>query len=152
MSAPSPPVLAVCQSLDGEPVVALRVPARATSLRLVRGLVREAAIACGCGDACARDIVIAVDEACQNVIRHAYGEDGGGDIIIDVRRQGERLEFNVVDFARPVDTTRVGPRALDDLRPGGLGTHFIRECMDQCEFRAPPQGAGNRLWMAKTIE
>jgi sigma-B regulation protein RsbU (phosphoserine phosphatase) len=151
MSAP-PPALSPVPELEGEPVVVLRVPARAESLRLVRGLVREAAMACGCGEDFRRDIVIAVDEACQNVIRHAYGDAAEGDIVIDVRRHGERLEVNVVDFAPPVDTARVGPRALDDLRPGGLGTHFIRECVDQCEFRPAPEGAGNRLWMAKKIE
>ena len=59
--------------------------------------------------------------------------------------------LTTVDVAPPVDTSRIAPRALDDIRPGGLGSHFIRECMDASEFRTPPQGAGNRLWMEKKI-
>ena len=75
-----------------------------------------------------------------------------GDILIHVWRDRDRIVFDIVDFAPPVDPRRVKPRALDDVRPGGLGTHFINECMDECEFRAPPAGAGNRLRMAKRIE
>jgi len=138
--------------VDGERVVSFRVPAEVPSLRLVRRLVREGASACGCGEACIRDVVIAVDEACQNVIRHAYGDTGHGDMVIELCRAGDRLVVNVLDFAPPVDASRVRPRALDELRPGGLGTHFIRMCMDASEFRQPPEGAGNRLWMEKKIE
>jgi sigma-B regulation protein RsbU (phosphoserine phosphatase) len=137
---------------DGEPIACLRVPATVASLKLVRRMVREAARDCGCSEACGRDIVIAVDEACQNVIRHAYGEHGQGDVVVDVRRDDDRLVINVVDFAPPVNPSAIHPRPIDELRPGGLGTHFIKECMDRIEFRDPPPGAGNRLWMAKMIE
>jgi sigma-B regulation protein RsbU (phosphoserine phosphatase) len=135
----------------GKMVLSVRVPARVGSLRLVRRLVGAAASACGCGSQGVRDTVLAVDEACQNVIRHAYGEDASGDILIEIRCDARRLQIDLVDFAPPVDTTRIHPRPLEDLRPGGLGTHFINECMDASEFRTPPHGAGNRLWMAKTI-
>lgn len=136
---------------DGELVLSVRVPARVGSLRLLRRLVRAAAGACGCGADTVRDTVLAVDEACQNVIRHAYGERASGDLLVEMRRDAGRLLIDLVDFAPPVDTSRIHPRALDELRPGGLGTHFINECMDACEFRTPPRGAGNRLWMTKTI-
>ena len=62
-----------------------------------------------------------------------------------------RLVFDLVDFAPPVEVEKVRPRPLEVLRPGGLGTHFIRECMDETGFRPPPVGAGNRLRMVKRI-
>ena len=139
------------ESEHGEPVTRIRVPARVQSLKRVRALVREAAQSTGCSEECGRDVVIAVDEACQNVIRHAYGEEDRGDILIDISRKGDRLFVSVVDFAPPVDPAMVHPRPLEELRPGGLGTHFIRECMDRVEFRSPPDGAGNHLWMTKKI-
>jgi sigma-B regulation protein RsbU (phosphoserine phosphatase) len=92
-----------------------------------------------------------VDEACQNVVRHAYGEHASGDMLVQMRRDGQRLVIDLVDFAPPVDIARIRPRPLEELRPGGLGTHFMNACMDACEFRTPPPGAGNRLWMVKTI-
>ena len=138
--------------LEGEPVVQITVASRPDKLRLVRSVVTEAAVACGCGETCIHEIVIAVDEACQNVIRHAYGGDPDKEILIDVRREGDRIAFNIIDYAAPVDVSKVKPRSLDELRPGGLGTHFIAECMDDARFRSPPKGAGNRLWMIKKIK
>lgn len=138
--------------LEGERVVQIRVDSRPETLRLVRAVVGEAAALCGCGEDCVRDIVIAVDEACQNVIRHAYDGDPNGEILVDIRREDDRIAFNIIDFADPVDVSRVKPRSLEELRPGGLGIHFISECMDDARFRAPPDGAGNRFWMVKRIE
>lgn len=138
--------------LEGEPVVQITVASRPDKLRLVRSVVTEAAVACGCSDKCIHDIVIAVDEACQNVIRHAYYGDPDQEILIDIRREGDRIAFNIIDYAEPVDVSRVKPRSLEELRPGGLGTHFISECMDDARFRTPPEGAGNRLWMIKKIK
>lgn len=134
------------------PRVSLRVGAQARNLRILRRLIRESMLECGCSDDCTRDAVIAVDEACQNVIRHAYGDTDSGDVIVEIRSDGEHIAFSIIDFAAPVDPETVHPRALDELRPGGLGTHFINECMDAWGFRQPPQGAGNCLWMAKKIE
>ncbi len=138
--------------LEGEPIVQVTIASRPDELRLVRSAVSEAAAVCGCSEECAQDIVIAVDEACQNVIKHAYGGDPNGEVVIDIRRDGDRIAINIVDFAPPVDEATVRPRALDELRPGGLGTHFIAECMDDARFRSPPAGAGNRLWMIKRIK
>jgi sigma-B regulation protein RsbU (phosphoserine phosphatase) len=138
--------------IEGERIVQIRIDSRPETLRLVRTVVGEAAALCGCSENCIRDIVIAVDEACQNVIRHAYGGIPDGEILVDIRREGDRIAFNVIDFADPVDLSKVKPRSLKELRPGGLGIHFISQCMDDARFRAPPDGAGNRLWMVKRIE
>lgn len=138
--------------LDGERVAQVKVDSRPETLRLVRAVVSEAAVLCGCSENCVRDIVIAVDEACQNVIRHAYGGNPDGEILIDIRREGDRIAFNIIDFADPVDISKVKPRSLEELRPGGLGIHFISQCMDDARFKSPPEGAGNRLWMVKRIE
>lgn len=136
---------------EGERLLELRVPARAEQLRRLRAAVSQAAAAGGCGEQCVHDVVLAVDEACQNVIRHAYKNDPGGEIIVEVRRRADTLVVHVVDFAPPVDVRSIKPRRLDDLRPGGLGTHFIETCMDEARFEPPPEGAGNLLRMVKRI-
>ncbi len=143
--------LPIPQTFDGKLVISFRLEASAEHLRLARRCVHESALAGGCSEVVARDIVIAVDEACQNIIRHAYGAGQAGEILVDVRRDQNAIIFNLLDFATPVDPKRIHPRALDDLRPGGLGTHFISECMDEVEFRPAPDGAGNWLWMKKKI-
>jgi sigma-B regulation protein RsbU (phosphoserine phosphatase) len=55
------------------------------------------------------------------------------------------------DFAHTVDPNLIKPRDLDDLRPGGLGTHFMQEVMDEVTFMPPPQEGGNLLKMKKRI-
>jgi len=135
----------------GERIVEIRFPSQPDRLRTMRVTISEAAAAIGCGEACIRDIVIAVDEACQNVIRHAYKGQPGNDVVVDMRYMPEYLVFYVIDFGPPANVDEIKPRPLDELRPGGLGTHFIKECMDETEFRALPDGAGNMLEMVKKI-
>lgn len=133
-----------------EPVLDRTFPARPERLCEIRRAVAEAAAGLGCREESIHDVVLAVDEACQNIIRHAYkGRDG--DIRMVIESDGTAVEIRLIDFAPPVDPAEVCPRALDDVRPGGLGTHFIRSVMDDVAFVPPPPGAGNMLRMTKRI-
>ena len=87
-----------------------RFPARPQELRAVRDALRQALEKCGAGERCRMDVVMAVDEACQNIIRHAYRGDPEGEIVLRVTREGNRLEFCLRDFAPPVDPARIKPR------------------------------------------
>jgi sigma-B regulation protein RsbU (phosphoserine phosphatase) len=136
---------------DPDAPLALRIPARPDALRGMRDALRERLRAWQVDDACATDVVMAVDEACQNVIRHAYRGEPDGAIELEVRRAGDELRIAVRDFAPPVDPARIRPRDLDDVRPGGLGTHLIRSTMDHTEFGRPPSGPGNLLRMVKRL-
>ena len=133
---------------QGERLVELRFPARADRMVMVRSSVRSAARYCGFDEGQTRDIVLAVGEACQNVILHAY-DDGGGEIVLGILRGSDGIILRVTDFGAAVDPTKVKPRDLDDLRPGGLGTHFIRSLMDSADFLPAPDGVGNILQMTK---
>jgi sigma-B regulation protein RsbU (phosphoserine phosphatase) len=136
---------------DADCVLALRMEARVDQLRKIREAVREAVESCGCSGECVADVVMAVDEACQNVIRHAYCDDPGGPIELEIKRCGENLVVSLQDFAPEVDPEEVKPRDLDEIRPGGLGTHLIREMMDSAEFVRAESGRGNLLRMVKRI-
>ena len=135
----------------GERIFEFAFPSRAGRLKEVRGKVRDTARLCGFGDDAAQDLVLAVDEVCQNVIRHAYGGSTEGEIVLEIRRAGGDLVVLLRDFAQPTDISTVKPRDLDDVRPGGLGTHFMAEVMDRVEFLPPPEGGGNLLRMVKRI-
>lgn len=125
-------------------------PAQPERLCDIRHAVAEAAGSLGCCETVVRDVVLAVDEACQNIIRHAYGGRDGA-IHVQLCRDGANLVVRLIDFAAPVDCARIMPRPLDDVRPGGLGTHFIRAVMDEVAFVPPPPGAGNMLQMIKRV-
>jgi sigma-B regulation protein RsbU (phosphoserine phosphatase) len=130
----------------------LRFPARAAELKRVRHAVRDAVEGCECSAESAADVVLAIDEACQNIIRHAYGGESDGVIEFEIERRGDDLIFSLVDHAPAIDPSRVQPRDLDDIRPGGLGTHFIRRVMDEVEFSKPASGRGNLLRMVRRID
>jgi sigma-B regulation protein RsbU (phosphoserine phosphatase) len=135
-----------------ERLIQLRVSAKPNRLKLVRNSVREASEFCGFSKTDVNDIVLAVDEACQNVIRHAYGGESEEDISIELRQRPDAMVIVIRDFADPVDVSKVKPRDLDDIRPGGLGTHLIQEVMDEVDFLPPPIDGGNLLRLVKRIE
>jgi sigma-B regulation protein RsbU (phosphoserine phosphatase) len=136
----------------GQPIAAIKVPSRPDRLRIVRQMVREAAALAGFGDAETRDIVLVVDEALQNVIRHGYGGADDGEIEVTIGFLDDSLAIDVRDWAPTVDPATVKPRDLDDIRPGGLGTHIIREIMDEVAFLTPPKDGGNLLRMVKRLQ
>ena len=133
-------------------VLQLRFPARAAELKRIREAVRESVEDCGCSAKSTADIVLAIDEACQNIIRHAYRGDSDNVIEIEIEHRGDRLVFSLADQAPAIDPSLIKPRDLDDIRPGGLGTHFISRVMDEVEFLRPTSGHGNLLRMVRRID
>lgn len=134
-----------------ENIFHVNFPSQPDRLKLVRSAVFDTAKMCGCSESVARDIVIAVDEACQNVIRHAYKGSPDGKIVLDISRDRDSVVLSLRDHAEPVDVRKIKPRALDEIKPGGLGTHFIREIMDEVDYLTLPGGDGNILRMVKRI-
>lgn len=134
-----------------EPLLKLEIPARAARLAEVRDAVERAVLAAGGSPGCSQDVVMAVDEACQNVIRHGYGGECDQRIELVIERDGERLLLRVRDFAPAVDPASIRSRDLDDVRPGGLGVHLIQEVMDEARYEPEPGGTGNLLRMEKRI-
>jgi sigma-B regulation protein RsbU (phosphoserine phosphatase) len=128
------------------------IPARPDQLCRMRDAVREFLAANGCSEPMICDLVLVIDEACQNIIRHAYRGDPDGLIELEIHREGENLVFALLDHAPPVDASAIKPRDLDDVRPGGLGTHFIQSLMDETDFLPRPGGGGNLLRMVKRID
>jgi len=135
----------------GEGLLRLAFPSRPAELKRVREAVAAALDEAGCPGEAARDCVLAVDEACQNVIRHAYGGDPDGDIILEIRRDGDDVVVLLRDFAETVDPRRIGPRDLDEVRPGGLGTHLMQETMDTVDYLPASGNGGNLLRMVKKV-
>lgn len=134
-----------------EHLLMLRFPSQAAQLQQVRDAVRKVATEQGCCNETADKMVMGVNEACMNIIQHAYGENNTGEIVLDILNNEQTLVFRLTDFADPVDKQKIKSRQLDDIRPGGLGVHFIQDVMDEVSFVEPPQGAGNVLEMKKRI-
>jgi anti-sigma regulatory factor (Ser/Thr protein kinase) len=130
---------------------ALRLPAEADALQGMRQWLEEKLQEFGLPPMLRGQLVLAIDEACMNIIQHAYGKGNPGEIRLHLALQPDRLTIELEDDAPCIDPQRVRPRALADVRPGGLGVHFIREIMDEMVF-LPCQNQGNRLRLVKRLE
>jgi anti-sigma regulatory factor (Ser/Thr protein kinase) len=137
--------------MSTETLFEVRFPAKAERLCLIRALVKRTAEVVGCCSELSDRLVLAVNEACMNVIQHAYQGDELGEIVLEMLNNNGKLHFRLVDYANPIDLDLVKPRDLDDIRPGGLGTHFINEIMDECDMGHLEEGKGNYLEMIKKI-
>jgi anti-sigma regulatory factor (Ser/Thr protein kinase) len=120
---------------------ALTVPANVNHLRHVTKLVNQAALQVGFSGSQLNRIELAVDEACSNIIQHAYTahtEDTG---FIHIRIYGEprqRITIVLIDNGQPFDLDSVpthNPEApLEEVKIGGLGLFLIRQTMDEVHF------------------
>jgi len=127
------------------------------TLCVVRNTLAELAQTLGFPEAECRAIVLAVDEALTNIIRHAYQGRTEQPIEATFRRiqvardgrQQSALEIVLEDRGRTVDREKLCGRKLEDVRPGGLGLHFIRESMDTVEFRR--KWGRNQVRMVKVL-
>ena len=82
---------------------------------------------------------------------HAYGSRGDAEIVLDIYRLRGGIRLRVRDFGPPVAPDAIHPRPLDTVRPGGLGSHFIREIMDDARVERAADGRGNVLDLTKRI-
>ncbi|MEJ2693084.1 MAG: ATP-binding protein [Candidatus Thiodiazotropha sp.] len=137
--------------MSREPECALTLHADPGALHGMRQWLDEALSQSGLTDKLRGQLVLAVNEACMNIIQHAYREETKGEIRLRLAWENGRLIIELEDDAPCIDPLAVQPRALSDVRPGGLGVHFIREIMDEMAF-LPGQDKGNRLRLVKRLE
>ncbi|HUV39975.1 MAG TPA: ATP-binding protein [Planctomycetota bacterium] len=128
----------------------LTLPSNPEHMKLVRALVGAAAEVVGFVKPDVNCLCLAVDEACTNVIRHAYDGDYTRPIVLELRMLSDRLEVTLRDYGKKADPARIKPRELHDIRPGGLGVHFIREIMDEVVYDVSVD-VGTELRMMKLL-
>lgn len=122
------------------------------SIPLIADFVAEAAHLAGLSPDDVFHCQMAADEACTNVIEHAYGGRGDGNIDITCLVEDGKCTIEIVDYGQPFDPAIVPePKVadnLDELEPGGIGLHLMRKLMDSVVFDF--SGPGNKLTMIKT--
>ena len=130
-------------------VIAIRSHPR--YLCLVRAVTARLGELSGLDEAATEQVKLAVDEACSNVIKYAYRGDTGRKIVVKFRLKKNALEVAIEDNGLKADPGSIKGRSLDDVRPGGLGIHFIRRVFDVFQFDEKKKN-GNRLRLIKYIE
>ena len=99
------------------------------------------------------ELVLAIAEAAQNIVKHAYKgvEETTDTMQIKISLKDEDLEIGFFDKGKPVVPENIQHRKLDDIKPGGLGTFFIKQIMDAAVFKKDQKGWVNHLILTKKI-
>jgi anti-sigma regulatory factor (Ser/Thr protein kinase) len=132
----------------------LTFPGRFEGLAAISEFVTRAAMDAGLDARAIYAVQLAVDEACSNIIEHAYGGEGRGNIECTCRVNDVGLTIILRDRGRSFDPDLVSePNECpeledDDCTGGGLGLYFMRQLMDAVDFTFTP-GSGNQLTMVK---
>lgn len=132
----------------------LHVPSSTENLALIREFVTAVGTQAGFTDDEVARLELAVDEACTNVIEHAYGHDITKEVVVRAIFDDEELRIDVVDTGRGFDPLALPQPPLEQLvaerRSGGLGMQVIKRIMDQVSYEMIP-GQKNELRMIKRI-
>ena len=133
--------------------IRMRLLSQPRLLASVRSMITSLTERIGFGEIESGHIALAVDEALANIIRHGYE-----------RREDEMIELSlwvindpapgvrimIEDEAPQVDPETFKGRDLDNVQPGGLGVHIMREVMDSCHFERR-DSTGMRVTMQKLL-
>jgi anti-sigma regulatory factor (Ser/Thr protein kinase) len=91
------------------------------------------------------NVVLAIDESVQNIIRHAYHMDSAK--VIDFDLTHKELDFTVLirDYGTQVSLEKIKSRDLKDIKPGGLGVHFIKSICKKVDYKHVVDTKGGTL-------
>ncbi len=137
-----------------EQAFTLDVPSTTQNLALIRDFVNRVSGQAGFDAEEMAQLELAVDEACANVIEHAYGNEQGKQVMVRATFDDEVLRITVVDTGKGFDPAGVHQADLRELaekrRTGGLGMRLIRSLMDEVHYEIGP-GNKNELQMVKRL-
>jgi anti-sigma regulatory factor (Ser/Thr protein kinase) len=90
------------------------------------------------------EILLAIDEALQNVIRHAYEMKTDMPINVEIQKT-KNFSIKIRDYGKQVDLSSIKSRNLDEVRPGGLGIHFIRAICKNVKYEHAKDNKGGTI-------
>ena len=124
------------------------------SLKEVRSFSREVFEKIKINQDLKDELVLAIAEAAQNIVKHAYKDIETNNDKMEIKislGKNDELEIGFFDKGKPVDGAKVRHRNIDDVKPGGLGTFFIQQIMDAVVFREGEKPWINHLILTKQL-
>jgi serine/threonine-protein kinase RsbW len=140
----------------------LQAPGHESYLVYIRAIVADLAGKVGFDEHEIAKIEIAVDEACSNVVKHAYSANQewcwrhrDPEIRLDVRTAGDCLVIEINDHGQRFDFANYRPTEIDsrlrEMNPGGYGIPIMRRFMDEVQYSSNDQ-TGNTLRLVKYLK
>lgn len=120
----------------------LTVKSRTENLSEIRDFIRSTAAGIGFSSDRIENIVLAVDEACTNIIKHAYKYYPDGEILIKLRCAGRKFTIELIDYGYSFDPENVPvpdvKKFYEQHKVGGLGIYLMKTLMDDVKYRSVP--------------
>ena len=133
----------------------LRLPSHTDYLDLIRDFVSKLSDHAGFNEENVYKIALAVDEACTNVIRHAYRRGNEQFIDVHIELDDKGLTITVSDTGVGFDPASVSEPDLEEYmarhKVGGFGLYLIKTVMDEVNFSINP-GVKNEVRMTKFLK
>ena len=121
-----------------------------SSLKEIRTFAREILAKDDIFKSTSDDVVLALAEAAQNIVKHAYiGKETSDNLKVEISYNNNQLKIDLYDKGEPAIPTNIKPRDVDDIKPGGLGTFFIGQIMDEVMFKTAATDWVNHLILIK---
>ena len=130
--------------------IEIKIPSEPKFLKIIRSAINHLSEIAGFSPDETNNITLAVDEACSNIIKHAYCGSTDQPIHVLCNLYEDHIEIVLRDFGKKADINEIKSRKLDDVRPGGLGVHLIKSVMDIVNYDNNFE-QGNQLRLVKFV-
>jgi serine/threonine-protein kinase RsbW len=132
----------------------LEVKSKTDNLSKIRDFLFSAAKEIGFASDAIDNMTLAVDEACTNIIKHAYKSHPDGKIIIKLLYSNGTLTITIIDYGAAFEPETIPPPDLKKYyqqhRVGGLGMYLMKTLMDDVKYISIP-GKYNQVLLSKNI-
>ncbi len=133
----------------------LAVKSKTDNLSIIRDFVSKSATEAGINADVIENIILAVDEACTNIIKHAYKSFPEGELIIKTKSTSSRFTVSITDYGSSFEPDSIPEPDLQKYyrqrRVGGLGMYLMKTLMDDVKYVSKP-GKYNEVLLSKNIK
>lgn len=141
-------------AINNKNISELIVKSRTENLSLIRDFVSKKASVAGLSKEDIENIMLAVDEACTNIIKHAYKSYHDGEIVINLEFNAQKILISIIDYGNTFNPDSVPDPDLQKYykngRVGGLGMYLMKTLMDDVKYISVP-GEYNKVLLSKKI-
>ena len=133
----------------------LIVKSKTENLSVIRDFISSSALEAGMKSDAVENIILAVDEACTNIIKHAYKSFPDGELIIKTKSTLTRFVVSITDFGKSFEPEMIPEPDLQKYyrqrRVGGLGMYLMKTLMDDVKYVSIP-GKYNEVLLSKNLK
>lgn len=133
----------------------LKVKSKTENLSIIRDFINSSAADAGLKADVIESIILAVDEACTNIIKHAYKSFPDGELIIKTKSTLDRFVISITDFGNSFEPEMIPEPDLQKYyrqrRVGGLGMYLMKTLMDDVKYKSIP-GKYNEVLLSKNLK